>query len=47
MLIGYFTERPYQDENSGFFGITGRSNTDLTISNEAYNPRLGAELYNR
>ena len=47
MFIGYFTERPYQDENSGFFGITGRSNTDLTISNEAYNPRLGAELYNR
>ena len=47
MFIGYFTERPYQDEGSGFFGITGRSNTDLTISNEAYKPRLGAELYNR
>ena len=47
MFIGYFTERPYQDRESGFFGITGRSNTDLTISNAAYDPRLGAELYNR
>ena len=47
MFIGYFTERPYQDRDSGFFGITGRSNTDLNISNGAYNPKLGAELYNR
>ena len=47
MFIGYFTERPYQDRDSGFFGITGRSNTDLNISNGNYNPRLGAELYNR
>ena len=24
MFIGYFTERPYQDAASGFFGATGR-----------------------
>ena len=47
MFIGYFTERPYQDPNSGFFGATGRPITDLGISNRDYDPRLGAELYNR
>ncbi len=47
MFIGYFTERPYQDPGSGYFGATGRDITDLTLSNGAYDPRLGAELYNR
>jgi alkanesulfonate monooxygenase SsuD/methylene tetrahydromethanopterin reductase-like flavin-dependent oxidoreductase (luciferase family) len=47
MFIGYFTERPYQDQESGYFGAAGRDITDLGLSNEAYNPRLGAELYNR
>jgi len=47
MFIGYFTERPYQDPNSGFFGATGRPITDLALSNEVYDPVLGAELYNR
>jgi alkanesulfonate monooxygenase SsuD/methylene tetrahydromethanopterin reductase-like flavin-dependent oxidoreductase (luciferase family) len=47
MFIGYFTERPYQDQNSGYFGATGRDITDLGLSNEDYDPRLGAELYNR
>lgn len=47
MFIGYFTERPYQDPRSGYFGATGRDITDLTMSNASYDPRLGAELYNR
>ena len=47
MFIGYFTERPYQDPNSGYFGAAGRDITDLTLSNSAYDPKLGAELYNR
>ena len=47
MLIGRFTERPYQDPSSGYFGATGRSIQDLSISNGEYDPRLGSELYNR
>jgi len=47
MFIGYFTERPYQDPGSGYFGATGRDITDLGISNSTYDPKLGAELYNR
>ncbi len=47
MFIGYFTERPYQDPNSGYFGATGRDITDLGLSNAAYDPKLGSELYNR
>ncbi len=47
MFVGYFTERPYQDPTSGYFGATGRSITDLTLSNASYDPKLGAELYNR
>jgi len=47
MLIGRFTERPYQDPSSGYFGATGRSIQDLSISNAEYDPQLGSELYNR
>ncbi len=47
MFIGYFTERPYQDPNSGFFGATGRPITDLGLSNREYDRQVGAELYNR
>ncbi len=47
MFVGYFTERPYQDPNSGYFGATGRSIMDLGMSNAAYDPRLGADLYHR
>ena len=47
MFIGHFTERPYQDPKSGFFGATGASIKDLTLSNEVYDPQLGAQLYNR
>lgn len=47
MFVGYFTERPYQDPSSGYFGATGRSITDLTMSNGSYDPKLGSDLYNR
>ena len=47
MHIGYFTERPYQDPQSGYFGATGKPIMDLTVSNEIYDPQLGAQLYNR
>src|SRR5688572_18819450 len=47
MFIGYFTERPYQYLQSGYFGAAGRDITDLTLSNRAYDPKIGAELYNR
>lgn len=47
MLVGRFTERPYQDPNSGYFGATGRNIHDLSISNAEYDPKLGADLYNR
>jgi alkanesulfonate monooxygenase SsuD/methylene tetrahydromethanopterin reductase-like flavin-dependent oxidoreductase (luciferase family) len=44
MLIGHFTEQPWQDENSG---LMGTQSTDLAISNSHYNPAVGAQLYNR
>ena len=47
MFIGHFTERPYQDPSSGYFGATGRSIMDLGMSNASYDPKLGADLYNR
>ena len=47
MFVGYFTERPYQDEASGYFGATGKPIMDLTVSNEIYDPPLAANLYNR
>ena len=47
MFIGHFTERPYQDPKSGFFGATGVPIRDLEISNEIYDAQLGASLYNR
>ena len=47
MFIGYFTERPYQDEASGFFGATGKPIMDLTVSNGIYDSHLAANLYNR
>ena len=47
MFIGYFTERPYQDFESGWVGATGREIEDLGMTNGDYNPRIGAELYNR
>ena len=47
MFIGYFTERPYQDRRSGYFGLAGRDITDLSMSNRSYHPGLGADLYNR
>ena len=47
MFVGHFTERPCQDPNSGVFGTTARPIPDLGITNEVYDPRVGAELYNR
>ena len=47
MFIGYFTERPYQDPGSGYFGATGRVIEDLNLSNASYDPKIGAQLYNR
>ena len=44
MLIGHFTEQPWQDENSG---LMGTQSTDLGISNSHYRPDIGAQLYNR
>jgi alkanesulfonate monooxygenase SsuD/methylene tetrahydromethanopterin reductase-like flavin-dependent oxidoreductase (luciferase family) len=44
MKIGYFTERPYQDPAL----MEGRiSMVDLMMSNDRYDPMLGADLYNR
>ena len=34
MFIGYFTERPYQDPKSGYFGATGKPILDLDVSND-------------
>ena len=47
MFVGDFTERPYQDQKSGYFGAAGRNITDLGLSNGSYDPKLGADLYNR
>ncbi len=47
MFIGYFTERPYQDPGSGYFGATGKSIEDLGLSNASYDPKIGSDLYNR
>ena len=47
MLVGYFTERPYQDPSADWWGRTGRRLTDLDAGNEEYDPRLGARLYHR
>ena len=47
MFIGYFTERPYQDVASGYFGATGKPIMDLTVSNDIYDSKLANQLYNR
>ena len=47
MFIGHFTERPYQDPESGYFGATGLPIKDLTVSNDIYDTEIGADLYNR
>ena len=39
MLIGHFTEQPWQDDQSG---LMGTQSTDLSISNEYYNPQVGS-----
>ena len=47
MFIAHFTERPYQDPKSGYFGATGKPIKDLDLSNEIYDSQLGSDLYNR
>jgi alkanesulfonate monooxygenase SsuD/methylene tetrahydromethanopterin reductase-like flavin-dependent oxidoreductase (luciferase family) len=47
MFIGWFTERPYQDPETGFYGNTARPITDLNLSNGEYNPRVAGPLYHR
>jgi alkanesulfonate monooxygenase SsuD/methylene tetrahydromethanopterin reductase-like flavin-dependent oxidoreductase (luciferase family) len=47
MLIGHFTERPYQDPSASWWGRSGRQLTDLEMSNDSYDPVLGSKLYNR
>ena len=47
MHISHVTERPYQDPKSGYFGAAGLPIKDLTLSNEIYDSKLGAQLYNR
>ena len=44
MLIGHFTEQPWQDENSG---LMGTQSVDLGISNSHYRPEVGAECGRR
>src|SRR6266542_1526961 len=47
MFLGYFTERPYQDPNSGYFGRSGRPVDDLAMSNGDYDSVLASQLYDR
>lgn len=44
MLIGHFTEQPWQDDSTGLMGTQSQ---DLSVSNKLYDPRNGARLYNR
>jgi alkanesulfonate monooxygenase SsuD/methylene tetrahydromethanopterin reductase-like flavin-dependent oxidoreductase (luciferase family) len=44
MLIGHFTEQPWQDTHTG---LMGQQSLDLSISNGLYDPTVGAKLYNR
>jgi len=44
MLIGHFTEQPWQDNNTG---LMGQQSLDLSVSNALYDPKVGAKLYNR
>ena len=47
MFIGYFTERPYQDPESGFFGATGAPIKALPLSNATYSPALRSSIHHR
>src|SRR5574341_1570343 len=44
MLVGHFTEQPWQDDTTG---LMGTQSLDLSISNGVYDPHVGAKLYNR
>ena len=47
MFLGYFTERPYQDPGSLWWGATGRASRTSIPATASTTPGLGAELYNR
>jgi alkanesulfonate monooxygenase SsuD/methylene tetrahydromethanopterin reductase-like flavin-dependent oxidoreductase (luciferase family) len=44
VLIGHFTEQPWQDDHTGLMGTQSQ---DLSVSNVLYDPAVGARLYNR
>jgi alkanesulfonate monooxygenase SsuD/methylene tetrahydromethanopterin reductase-like flavin-dependent oxidoreductase (luciferase family) len=44
VLIGHFTEQPWQDDHTGLMGTQSQ---DLSVSNVLYDPAVGAKLYNR
>ena len=44
MVSGHFTEQRRQDDKTG---LMGTQSTDLSISNELYDPQIGTQLYNR
>jgi alkanesulfonate monooxygenase SsuD/methylene tetrahydromethanopterin reductase-like flavin-dependent oxidoreductase (luciferase family) len=44
MLIGHFTEQPWQDKKTG---LMGTQSADLGVTNKMYDPEIGATLYNR
>ncbi|MSQ11591.1 MAG: LLM class flavin-dependent oxidoreductase [Dehalococcoidia bacterium] len=44
MLIGHFTEQPYQDPKHG---VIGSPATDPELTNAIYDPEIGSQLYNR
>ncbi|MSQ11504.1 MAG: LLM class flavin-dependent oxidoreductase [Dehalococcoidia bacterium] len=46
MLIGHFTELPWQDPKTGVMGTSAFIGGE-TISNKIYDPEIGAHLYNR
>jgi alkanesulfonate monooxygenase SsuD/methylene tetrahydromethanopterin reductase-like flavin-dependent oxidoreductase (luciferase family) len=47
MFIGYFTESPYIDLEADWLKQGAGSPTDLALSNEAFDPALGADLWDR
>jgi alkanesulfonate monooxygenase SsuD/methylene tetrahydromethanopterin reductase-like flavin-dependent oxidoreductase (luciferase family) len=47
MFIGYFTESPYQDLKSEYFGPGALPVDDLNFSNRSYDSRAAADLLHR
>jgi alkanesulfonate monooxygenase SsuD/methylene tetrahydromethanopterin reductase-like flavin-dependent oxidoreductase (luciferase family) len=47
LFIGYFTESPYQDQDSDYFGPNARPLDDLNHTNRFFDPRKASDLYHR